>query len=105
MRFFLTKRLSVNSLGIFVGQSIDLINYTCHHYVMERTTISIPEELLGRLRMMATENRTSIAALIREALEEKARAYHARPRSLGIGSSGHSDTARATSDTRPKPCP
>jgi len=72
---------------------------------MERTTISIPEELLGRLRVMATENRTSIAALIREALEEKAKAYHARPRSLGIGSSGHSDTARATSDTRPKPCP
>lgn len=72
---------------------------------MERTTISIPDELLERLRMMASENHTSMAALIREALEEKAKTYHARPRSLGIGSSGHSDTARRTGDTRPEPRP
>jgi hypothetical protein len=40
---------------------------------MERTIISIPDELLQRLRVMAAERRTSIAALVREALEEKAR--------------------------------
>ena len=72
---------------------------------MERTTIPIPDELLERLRMMADANRTSIAALIREALEEKANAYHARPRRLGIGSSGHSDTAGRTDDTRTEPRP
>jgi predicted transcriptional regulator len=38
---------------------------------MERTTISIPDELLRRLRMIAAECKSSIAALIREALEEK----------------------------------
>jgi metal-responsive CopG/Arc/MetJ family transcriptional regulator len=38
---------------------------------MQRTTISIPDELLQRLRVMAAERRTSIAALVREALEEK----------------------------------
>lgn len=38
---------------------------------MQRTTISISEELLHRLRMLATERRTSIATLVREALEEK----------------------------------
>ncbi|MSP79021.1 MAG: ribbon-helix-helix protein, CopG family [Dehalococcoidia bacterium] len=60
---------------------------------MERTTISLPEELLQRLRVIAAEKRTSMASLIREALEEKARAYRPRPRSLGMGASGNSDTA------------
>ena len=72
---------------------------------MIRTTISIPDELLQRLRMMAAERRTSIAALVREALEEKSRGYRPRPRSLGIGASGHTDTARRTSDERFEPRP
>jgi predicted DNA-binding ribbon-helix-helix protein len=70
---------------------------------MERTTISIPEELLQRLRLMAAERRTSIAALVREALEEKAKSYCPRPRSLGIGASGHSDTARLAGELRAEP--
>lgn len=45
---------------------------------MERTTISIPDELLRRLRIIAAERRTSIAALVREALEERVTTY--RPR-------------------------
>jgi len=72
---------------------------------MERTTISLPDELLRRLRVLAAERRTSMAALIREALEEKAAADRPRPRSLGIGASGYGDTARRTVEERPEPRP
>ncbi|MDP2948213.1 MAG: ribbon-helix-helix domain-containing protein [Chloroflexota bacterium] len=72
---------------------------------MERTTISLPEELLKRLRLMAAEQGTSMAALIREALREKTASHRPRPRSLGIGASGHRDTARRTVEERPEPCP
>jgi metal-responsive CopG/Arc/MetJ family transcriptional regulator len=70
---------------------------------MSRTTISIPDELLQRLRLIAAERRTSIAALIRDALEEKTKNYQPRPRSLGMGASGQSDTSRRTADERPEP--
>ncbi len=70
---------------------------------MERTTISIPDELLQRVRMIAAERRTSMAALVREALEEKARSYRPRPRSWGIGASGYTDTASKAGDMRPEP--
>ena len=70
---------------------------------MERTTISIPDGLLQRLRLMAAERRTSIASLVREALEEKDRGYRPRPRSLGIGASGHTDAARRTAEERVEP--
>ena len=72
---------------------------------MERTTISIPDALLQRLRVIAAERRTSIAALVREAVEEKTRSYRPRPRSLGIGASGHMDTARRTAEERAEPRP
>ena len=72
---------------------------------MVRTTISIPDELLRRLRLIAAERRTSIAALAREALEEKARSYRPGPRSLGIGASGLADTARRTAEERAEPRP
>jgi metal-responsive CopG/Arc/MetJ family transcriptional regulator len=70
---------------------------------MYRTTISLPEELLQRLRQIAAERRTSMAALIREAVEEKIESYRPRPRSLGIGASGHTDTARRTGAERAEP--
>ena len=72
---------------------------------MQRTTISVSEELLGRLRLIAAERRTSMAALVREALEEKVAGYHPRPRSLGIGASGRRGTARRTIEERPEPRP
>ncbi len=72
---------------------------------MERTTISIPDEILQRLRVIAAERRVSLAALVREALEEKAQRFRPRPRSLGIGASGHTDTARRTAVERPEPRP
>ena len=70
---------------------------------MERTTISVPDEVLSRLRLIAVERRTSIAALIRQALEDIVNSHRPRPRSVGIGRSGHSDTARRTADERPEP--
>ena len=72
---------------------------------MERTTISVPGELLQRLRLMAAERRTSVASLVRDALEEKAKSYRPRPRSLGIGASGYGDTACRTGEERVEPRP
>lgn len=70
---------------------------------MERTTISIPEELLKRLRLLAAERRTSMAALIRETLEESVRSHPPKPKSLGVGDSGYSDTSMRTTTERPEP--
>jgi metal-responsive CopG/Arc/MetJ family transcriptional regulator len=70
---------------------------------MERTTIVAPSDLLERLRRMAIERGTSMATVIREALDEKVQSHHPRPRSLGIGASGYSDTARRTGEERPVP--
>lgn len=70
---------------------------------MERTTISLPQGLLQRLRLLAAERRTSMAALIREALEEKSAAYRPKPRSLGIGDSGRTDTSRQAGEERAVP--
>jgi predicted transcriptional regulator len=72
---------------------------------MERTTISLPPELHKRLRRLAAERGTSMAELIREAIEEKAASERPRPRSLGAGASGHADTARRSGDERPEPRP
>jgi hypothetical protein len=72
---------------------------------MKRTTIVAPEELLDRLRRVAAERGTSMAMLVREALEEKARSQRPKPRSLGIGDSGQTDTARRAGEERPKPRP
>ncbi|HYU18532.1 MAG TPA: ribbon-helix-helix protein, CopG family [Chloroflexota bacterium] len=72
---------------------------------MQRTTIVASEELLKRLRLLAAARGTSMATIIREALEEKVNSHLPRPRSLGIGASGHTDTARRTADERPVPRP
>jgi metal-responsive CopG/Arc/MetJ family transcriptional regulator len=70
---------------------------------MQRTTIVAPEHLLKRLRRMAAERGTSMADLIREALEDKVGTDQPRPRSLGVGASGHADTAQRAGDERPVP--
>ena len=67
--------------------------------------LSLPDDLLQSIRLMAAERRTSMAVLVREALDEKARAYRPRPKSLGVGSSGHTDTARRVGEDRPQPRP
>ena len=43
---------------------------------MQRTTIVIPEELLRQLRCCAADQVSTIAAVMREALEEKVRNYY-----------------------------
>ena len=53
--------------------------------------------------MLAAERGTSMAELIREALEEKVSSYRPRPRSLGLGASGTTDTAQLSGDERPRP--
>lgn len=68
---------------------------------MERITITLPRELLQRLRRIASERRTSVAAMIREAVEHKLETYRPRPRSIGIGASGHTDTARRAGEEGP----
>ena len=74
-----------------------------HNDVMRRTTIVTPAHLLERLRQMAAERGTSMAELIREALEDKVGSHRPRPRSVGMGASGHSDTAALAGDERPQP--
>ena len=70
---------------------------------MQRTTIMVPEELLERLRRLAADRKTSMASVIREALEEKAKTYRPKPRSLGMGDSGRSDISRRSADEGPEP--
>jgi len=52
---------------------------------------------------MAAERGTSMADLIREALEDKLAEERPRPRSIGIGASGHKDTSQRTANERPVP--
>jgi hypothetical protein len=70
---------------------------------MARTTITIDDETRRRLRRLAAERGVSMAALIREAIDEKASRLSPKPRSLGMGASGMSDTARLTGEERPEP--
>ena len=71
---------------------------------MKRVTITAPDELLQQLRQMAAARGISLAALIRESLEEYAQRYRPLidqrplPRSLGIGDSGSTDTSQQASD-------
>jgi metal-responsive CopG/Arc/MetJ family transcriptional regulator len=67
---------------------------------MQRTTLSLSERLLKRLRMLAAERGISMAEIIREAVQEAVNRRPPRPRSLGIGASGHTDTAQRTTVER-----
>jgi len=70
---------------------------------MERTTITIPDELRTRLRRLAAERGVSMATIVREAIDEKLARVRPTPRSLGLGSSGERDTARTSADARAEP--
>jgi len=72
---------------------------------MDRTTLSLPEETRRRLRRIAADRGVSMATIIRKAIDEKVDRLAPKPRSLGIGASGSSDTARRSSDERPEPRP
>ncbi|MGH8988456.1 MAG: hypothetical protein ACRDXC_07650, partial [Acidimicrobiales bacterium] len=68
---------------------------------MERTTIMTANETMDRLRRMAQERRMSLAAVVREALDEKVEGYRPRPRSLGAGASASSVAASEDGTRRP----
>lgn len=70
---------------------------------MQRTIITLPRDLLERLRQVADEREMSVEAVVREALEEKMSEHPPRPRSLGVGASDFTNTARQTADERPVP--
>lgn len=72
---------------------------------MDRTTLSIPDELRERLRRLAAERGVSMAAIVREAIDEKLAGARPRPGSLGIGASGVKDKALRSADERPEPRP
>jgi hypothetical protein len=57
----------------------------------------------GVSRRLAASRGVSLAAVIREALEEKARRPQPMPRSLGIADSGHTDTSTLAGELRPEP--
>jgi hypothetical protein len=70
---------------------------------MQRLTISLPHELLANLRLMAAERGVSMAAIVREALEEKTRARRPKPTFIGIADSGYTDTSELLSKGSPPP--
>ncbi len=70
---------------------------------MDRTTITLEVETRARLRRIAADRGMSMAALIREAIDDTIERHAPRPRSLGVGASGASDTAREAGDQRPEP--
>lgn len=72
---------------------------------MERTTLMLPDKTRDRLRRIAAERGVSMATIIREAIDEKVASVRPRPRSIGIGASGRSDTARSAGEHRPVPRP
>lgn len=70
---------------------------------MNRTTITLEAETRARLRRIAAERGISMAALIREAIDETIDQHAPPPRSLGVGASGVTDTARRTGDEPAEP--
>ena len=90
------------SMGMASGQLPDVWRY-CYHDVMNRTTLMLPDEVRDRLRRLAAERGVSMATLVREAIDEKINRMRPTPRSLGIGASGATNTARRTAEERPEP--
>jgi len=81
------------------------MHHACYRDGMKRTTISFEEPTLKRLRRVAAERDTSIAELIREAVEEKLERARPKPRSLGAGASGFTDKSELVGEERPEPRP
>lgn len=70
---------------------------------MKRTTVMADEETLGRLQELAHDQGRSFAAVVREALNEKAASYRPRIESLGIATSQPSETAVTKGSERTPP--
>lgn len=70
---------------------------------MKRTTIMADDDVMQRLKGHARERGVSLAVVIREALEEKAREVRPTPRSIGSGASSPSRTAATRGSRRTPP--
>jgi len=70
---------------------------------MNRTTFTLDDDVRRRLRRIAADRGVSRATIIREAIDEKVDRLGPKPRSLGVGASGVSDTARRSAEERPEP--
>lgn len=70
---------------------------------MDRITLTLDQATRRRLRKLAAERGISMAALIREAVDEFVERHAPKPRSLGIGASGSPDTGRLAGEVRPEP--
>lgn len=73
--------------------------------LMRRTTIMADEDTLERLRDIARHEGRSLADVIREALDERARNPRPRLHFLSVGASepGTGPTARESAELRPEP--
>lgn len=74
-----------------------------YYGVMARMTISLPDELIERLRDIALGRGVPTSTLIRQALEELSDSHRPKPKSIGMGASGYTDTARRAGDERVPP--
>ena len=70
---------------------------------MNRTTLMLPDDVRARLRRLAAERGVSMATIVREAIDEKIAGVRPKPRSVGIGASGTTDTARRVGEERAEP--
>jgi hypothetical protein len=67
--------------------------------------LTLDDETRRRLRQVAADRGISMAAVVREAIDEAIERHAPVPRSLGIGASGVADTARLAGEERPEPRP
>ena len=71
---------------------------------MATAPIPLDEQLERMLKELASARGITVEEIIHEALEEKVAAVRRpRLRSIGIGASGHTDTARLSDEIRPEP--
>ena len=70
---------------------------------INRTTISLDENTQRRLRQIAASRGISMAAVIREAIDQTVELHAPKPASLGVGASGTRDTGRVAGEVRPEP--
>jgi predicted transcriptional regulator len=68
------------------------------------STITVDEPLQRELDELAAARGMTVDEIVREALEEKLAHFRRRRlKSVGIGASGYTDTAKLSGDVRPEP--
>jgi hypothetical protein len=70
---------------------------------MVRTTVTTDQQTMDRLKALALDRGVSLATIVREALEDKAKEYRPKPKSIGIFASGGSDIATTEAAERVPP--